>query len=288
MVMKKPALRYRTIVLSDVHLGTADCKVDEVNYLLKHTISDKLILNGDIIDGWRLGRKGGWKDGHTKFIRRVLQIAEKRDTEVIYMAGNHDEMLRRFLPVFFNKFRIVETHIHEGVQRNYLCLHGDVFDAVTRNARFISILGDIGYVNLLRLNRLYAKYRAWRGMEYLSLSKFIKHKVKSAVNHLSHFENHLRDIAEKKNCQGVICGHIHTPEDKMMGSIHYLNSGDWVESLTALVEHQDGHWEILEYPRFCALLNEKANTSPKNKKKEISAAKEDFTWLSEDFVDQSV
>jgi len=255
---KKPILKFKTIVLSDVHLGTADCKVEEVNHLLKHSWSEKLILNGDIIDGWSLSRRGGWKSEHTWFIRRVLKIAEKKNTDVIYLAGNHDEVLRHFLPVFFDKFRIAENYIHEGVKGNYLCLHGDVFDAVTRNARFISILGDIGYTNLLRLNRLYARYRKWRGLEYYSLSKAIKQKVKTAVNHLSAFEDHLQNIAEKQGCSGVICGHIHTPENKKIGDIHYLNSGDWVESLTALVEHFDGTWEVIEYKDFCERLTAQA------------------------------
>lgn len=281
---KKPVLKFKTIVLSDVHLGTVDCKADEVNHFLKHTVSDKLILNGDIIDGWSLSRRGGWTKTHTRFIRRVLKIAEKKNTEVIYLAGNHDELLRSFLPVFFDNFRIVENYVLEGEKGNYLCLHGDVFDAVTRNAKFISILGDIGYTNLLRLNRLYAKYRKWRGKEYFSLSKVIKYKVKSAVNHLSNFENHLQSLAEKEDCTGVICGHIHTPENKMIGDIHYLNSGDWVESLTALVEHFDGKWEVLEYRDFCERLERKAMKNAHSEPSE-SVAGRDFAWLSDDLAD---
>lgn len=181
MRMKKPVLTFKTIVLSDIHLGTADCKAEEVHHFLKHTVSEKLILNGDIIDGWSLSRRGGWKKEHTKCIRRILKIAEKKDTEVIYLAGNHDELLRSFLPVFFDKFRIVENYLHETPNGDYLCLHGDVFDAVTRNARFISILGDIGYTNLLRLNRLYGRYLKWRGKEYFSLSKLISKRSKQRL-----------------------------------------------------------------------------------------------------------
>lgn len=283
MKHKKPVLKFKTIVLSDVHLGTVDCKIAEVNRFLKHTWSEKLILNGDIIDGWALSRRGGWKKDHTKFIRRILKIAEKKNTEVIYLAGNHDELIRNFLPVFFDNFKIMENHIHEGVQGNYFCLHGDVFDAVTRNAKFISILGDIGYTNLLRLNRIYGKYRKWRGKEYFSLSKVIKYKVKTAVNHLCHFENHLQSIAEKRDCKGVICGHIHTPENKMIGGIHYLNSGDWVESLTALVEHMDGTWEILEYQDFCSRLEAKAIANADAA--QVPPQAPDFGWHTEDLVE---
>ena len=281
-IKKKPVLKFKTIVLSDIHLGTVDCKIDEINQLLKHSWSEKLILNGDIIDGWALSRRGGWKKAHTRFIRRVLKIAEKKNTEVIYLAGNHDELLRHFLPVFFDNFKIMEHHVHEGILGKYLCLHGDVFDTVTRNAKFISLIGDIGYSNLLRLNRFYAKYRQWRGKNYFSLSKSIKAKVKTAVNHLSNFENHLQALAKKYNCKGVVCGHIHTAENKMIGEIHYLNSGDWVESLTALVEHFDGTWEIIEYAEFQKRLEEKTTQSPQP---EPCA---DFDWHPEEFVETSV
>ncbi len=283
---KKPALRFRTIILSDVHLGTVDCKINEVNHFLKHTLCEKLILNGDIIDGWSLGRRGGWQKEHTKFIRRILKIAERKNTQVVYLAGNHDELLRNFLPVFFDNFKIMENHVHHGVKGDYFCLHGDVFDAVTRNAKFISILGDIGYTNLLRLNRLYAKFRQWQGKEYFSLSKAIKSKVKTAVNHLSHFENHLQSLALKENCQGVICGHIHTAENKMIGNIHYLNSGDWVESLTALVEHFDGTWEVLNYSEFCIRLQKKVEEC--NDKMDTSDTLTDFVWHTEEMPEASV
>lgn len=277
---KKPVLKFKTLILSDVHLGTTDCKINEVNHFLKHTWSEKLILNGDIIDGWSLSRRGGWKKEHTWFIRRVLKIAERKNTEVIYLAGNHDELIRHFLPVFFDNFKIMENHVHQGVHGDYFCLHGDVFDAVTRHARFISILGDIGYTNLLRLNRFYARYRQWRGKEYISLSKIVKHKVKTAVSHMSNFESHLQSLAEKEHCQGVICGHIHTPENKKIGSIHYLNSGDWVESLTALVEHFDGRWEVLQYKEFCERL---AAKTERNQPTENEAPIfPDFGWHPEE------
>lgn len=247
---KKTTLRFKTLVLSDVHLGTAECRVDEVNDVLKHTDCDTLILNGDIIDGWSLRRKGGWTRAHTRFVRLVLKKADKKKTEVVYVAGNHDELLRSFLPVTLHRLRIVEDHVHETPAGRYLVVHGDVFDAVTSQHRFLAVLGHVGYQTLIRINRVYNRYRAWRGREYYSLSKAIKAKVKNAVNFVCRFEDQIQLLARRRGCVGVICGHIHTPADKRIGEVHYLNSGDWVESLTALVEHDDGRFEILEYGEF--------------------------------------
>jgi len=254
----KTVLRYRTIVLSDVHLGTAHCRIREVNDLLKHTESEKLILNGDIIDGWSLMRKGGWQKGHTRFIRLVLKKAHKRRTDVVYVRGNHDDVLARFLPLRMDRIRIVEDHVHESPRGRYLVLHGDVFDLVTTRHRFLAVLGDIGYQGLLNLNRLYNRYRAWRGRDYYSLSRAIKVRVKNAVNYVGRFEEQLQALAHRKSCHGVICGHIHSAANKRIGGVHYLNSGDWVESLTALVEHEDGAWEVLTYAEFRRRLLAKA------------------------------
>lgn len=246
----KNLLRVRTVILSDVHLGTPDCKIAEVNHFLRHVRCRKLILNGDIIDGWRLRRSGQWTKAHTRFIRIVLKMLEKRDTDVIYLRGNHDDVLATFLPLEFEGLQVVEEHVHDGVHQRYLVLHGDVFDTVTKNFVWLAHLGDRGYALLLWLNRAYNVWRAWRGKEYWSLSKAIKARVKSAVSHVSKFEEHIAALALKRGCAGVMCGHIHTPADKMIGEVHYLNSGDWVESLTALVEHWDGRFELVDYAAF--------------------------------------
>jgi len=271
--VKKTTLSYKTIFISDVHLGTLDCKIEEVNHFLKHTHCEKLVLNGDIIDGWSLARKGGWTDKHTRFIRLVLKKVEKRDTEVIYLRGNHDDILGRFLPLFFGKLRVVNEYIHENPGGNYLVVHGDGFDAVTINHKWLAVLGDIGYQSLLKINRFYNHYRAWRGKEYFSLSKAIKAKVKSAVSFVGKYEDQLQNLARKRECSGIICGHIHTPDDKMVGDVHYINSGDWVESLTAIVEYDDGRFEIINYKEFCARLNEKARL--RAERKELSKLDED-------------
>jgi len=273
--VKKTTLSYKTIILSDVHLGTLDCKIDEVNYFLKHTHCEKLILNGDIIDGWSLSRKGGWTDQHTRFVRLVLKKVEKRGTECIYLRGNHDDILGKFLPLFLGHLKIVNEYIHENPKGKYLVVHGDGFDAVTINHKWLAVLGDIGYQTLLKLNRGYNKYRSWRGKEYFSLSKAIKAKVKSAVNFVGNYEEQLQNFARKHKCVGIICGHIHTPDDKMVGDIHYVNSGDWVESLTAIVEHDDGRLEVIGYKDFCLRLDEKARRRAEEKTKLNGSDQED-------------
>jgi UDP-2,3-diacylglucosamine pyrophosphatase LpxH len=175
----------------------------------------------------------------------------------------------------------VEDYELETAKGKYLVMHGDAFDAVTTHTRFLAVLGDIGYQTLLRMNRFYNKWRAWRGQEYYSISKAIKAKVKQAVSHVGRFEDHLRDLAHKRGCHGVICGHIHTPEDKMLDDVHYLNSGDWVESMTALVEHEDGRFEVLTYKEFCSRLaavgEGKVDPRLANELKT-----EPVTWLTED------
>ena len=248
--MEKKRLRVRTVIISDVHLGTPDCKAREVNHFLRSVRCEKLILNGDIIDGWQIRRAGHWAKAHTRFIRIVLKMLEKRDTRVIYIRGNHDDVLADFLPLEFENLRIVEDHLHEGLYGRYFVLHGDVFDTVTKNFVFLAHLGDWGYHVLLRINRAYNAWRAWRGKEYWSLSKAIKARVKSAVSHVSQFEDHIARLARDHHCVGVMCGHIHTPADKMIGAVHYLNSGDWIESLTAIVEHLDGRFELVDFVSF--------------------------------------
>lgn len=243
-------LHVRTVIISDVHLGTSDSKVNEVNHFLRHVHCAKLILNGDIIDGWQLTRSGQWQKPHTRFVRIVLKMMEKKDTEVVYLRGNHDDVLASFLPLDFENLRIVEDHVHEGPAGRYLVLHGDVFDVVTKNFVFLAHLGDWGYRALLGINRLYNVWRSWRGLKYWSLSRAIKARVKKAVNHVSNFEEHIARLARERGCIGVMCGHIHTAADKRIGDIHYLNSGDWVESMTAVVEHWDGRYELIEFTQF--------------------------------------
>jgi len=239
-----------TLILSDVHLGTQECKVEEVNFVLEHVKAKKMILNGDIIDGWSLRRKGGWKPTHTRFIQLILDAMEKDNVEVIYTRGNHDDLLGRFLPLSFGSLRIVEDYIHSTPQGDYLVLHGDVFDAVTSNHPILSHIGDIGYQTLLRINRFYNMIRKMFGLDYYSFSKAIKKKVKEAVNYMSRFEEHLEALTLKRGCIGAIVGHNHIPAHKTIGKVEYINSGDWVESLTLVLEQPQGKFEVLTYKDF--------------------------------------
>jgi UDP-2,3-diacylglucosamine pyrophosphatase LpxH len=248
---KRPKLDCRTVFISDLHLGSADSKADEVVEFLKHIRCRKLVLNGDIIDGWALKRGSRWTPRHSRVIRKILKLTERDDTEVIYLRGNHDEILERFLPLAFGRVRLVKEHIHETADgRRYLVVHGDGFDSVSTRHKWLALLGAVGYDFLLRVNRHYNRWRAWRGKEYFSLSKSIKARVKSAVCFVDRYEELLQQLARHRRCDGIICGHIHTPEDKQVGGIHYLNSGDWVESLTGIIEHHDGTMELVEHRAF--------------------------------------
>ncbi|MBI3511052.1 MAG: UDP-2,3-diacylglucosamine diphosphatase [Bacteroidetes bacterium] len=245
--MKKT--RYKTIILSDIHLGTSTSKAKEVIHFLKHLKCEKLILNGDIIDGWQLKKSGEWEKKHTKFIRLVLKLASKK-TKIIYIRGNHDDFLDEVLPFTLGNFSIRLDYYLESGDKKYYVVHGDIFDMVTTKLKWLAKLGDVSYTFLLWLNKHYNNWRERRGQSYYSLSQVIKVKVKSAVSFISDFETQLASVAKKKKCDGVICGHIHTPANKMIGNIHYLNSGDWVESLTALVETYEGEWKIIYYTEW--------------------------------------
>ena len=252
---KRPKFSCQTVFLSDIHLGTSESKADEVVEFLKHIRCRKLVLNGDIIDGWALRRGGRWSASHTHVIRKVLKMTERDGTEVVYLRGNHDDILERLLPLAFGRIRFLKEHIHQALNgKRYLVVHGDGFDSISTKHRWLASLGSVGYDFLLGVNRVYNLWRAWRGKEYFSLSKRIKAKVKSAVCYIDRYEQLLQDLARHKKCDGIICGHIHTPEDRQVGLIHYLNSGDWVESLTAIIEHHDGRMELVQYAEFLAGL----------------------------------
>lgn len=248
---ERKKLRVRTLFLSDIHLGTVDCKAREVVDVLKHVQCDRIVLNGDIIDGWALKRGSKWKNTHTRVVRSLLKKMEKESTEVVYLRGNHDDFLRQFMRVSLGRLSCVNEYLHEGRNgKRYLVLHGDGFDAVSSGFRWLAVLGSVGYDMLLALNRFYNKYRSWRGKEYYSMSKVVKGKVKSAVNFVSNYEGKLVGLARKRGCDGVICGHIHTPANEMLDGIHYLNSGDWVETMSCLLENLDGSFEVVYYDDF--------------------------------------
>ena len=242
---------FRTVVISDIHMGSKHAKVAEAAKFLGSVDCDRLIMNGDIIDGWQLQKRSGvkgWRPEYTLLFKTVMKMMENWNTEVIYIRGNHDDFLENIAPLKLGSVSIVRDYVLESGDKRYFITHGDVFDSVTSNMKWLAKLGDISYNALLRINGIYNKYRLKQGKPYFSLSQFLKHKVKQAVSVISGFEGMLADLARSKKCDGVICGHIHYPENRMIGGIHYLNSGDWVESLSALVETFDGEWSIVRYP----------------------------------------
>jgi UDP-2,3-diacylglucosamine pyrophosphatase LpxH len=243
---------YRSIFISDVHLGTRDCQAVQLNDFLKHNTCDTLYLVGDIIDAWRIQQnKWRWKQSHTNVVRRVLGHA-KRGTRVIYIAGNHDEFLRPMIPYGFS-FGLIEIHNqfeHIGADgKHYLVTHGDLFDGITRLAPWLAFLGDKAYDFILSLNSKLNWIRHRLGFGYFSLSQYLKHRVKKAVDFIFQFEKNLAGYCKKRGFDGVICGHIHHAEIKDIDGIIYMNDGDWVESCTALVEHHDGKWEIVTWTK---------------------------------------
>ncbi len=238
---------FRTIVISDVHLGTSGSKAKELTHFLKQFSCNKLILNGDIIDGWQLKKYGSWKRKHTRFFKTVLKMIEDHDTKVIYLRGNHDDFLDQVLPLQVGNFTIQRDYVLKWKNQKYYVTHGDVFDSITTKLKWAAQLGDLGYTFLLWFNKVYNQYRTRRGLPYYSLSQVIKQKVKSAVSYVSDFEVQLAELASIKECNGIICGHIHQPAIKLLGGIVYLNSGDWVESLSALVQDEEGEWSLMYY-----------------------------------------
>jgi UDP-2,3-diacylglucosamine pyrophosphatase LpxH len=248
-------VHFRTLVLSDLHLGTKDSQARELLDVLRGIRCDQLILNGDIVDLWSLQRKNHWGPAHTAVVRRILKMAEKDGTRVVYLRGNHDDFIRRLIPLSLDRIELAEEHVHVTADgRRFLCIHGDAFDSVVSKMRWLAVVGDVSYQLLLDLNRFYNRWRAWRGKEYFSLSQAIKGRVKSAVSFISRFEDHLQALARRRGCDGVMCGHIHKAEDRMIGDVRYLNSGDWVESLTAIVEDAEGRLRVVDRAELRALI----------------------------------
>jgi UDP-2,3-diacylglucosamine pyrophosphatase LpxH len=250
--LPKPALeegdlRYRTIWISDVHLGTKGCQADALLDFLKYSECETLYLVGDIVDGWRLRKSWYWPQAHNDVVQKVLRKARK-GTEVIYVTGNHDEALREFAGHFFGGVLVTNETVHRMADgRRFLVLHGDAFDAVVKHARWLAFLGDHAYNAALVVNRLVNDVRRRLGYSYWSLSAYLKHKVKNAVELISRFEDAVAHECAERGLDGVICGHIHHAEMRLMNGILYCNDGDWVESCTALVEHMDGRLEIIRW-----------------------------------------
>jgi UDP-2,3-diacylglucosamine pyrophosphatase LpxH len=265
--------KYRSIFISDVHLGTKDCKAEQLNNFLKHNSCETLYLVGDIIDAWKIKQnKWRWKQSHTNVVRRILGHA-KRGSRVVYVLGNHDEFLRPYLHygLGFGMVELTNQCEHIGADgKHYLVVHGDMFDGITRIAPWLSFLGDRAYDFILSVNNKFNWILHRMGIGYFSLSRFLKHKVKKAVDFMFQFEKNLAGYCKKKGYDGVICGHIHHAEIKEIEGVMYMNDGDWVESLTALVENYDGTWQIVTWTQESDNVVDDIDSSPHKQSKRHS------------------
>ena len=258
--------RFRTIWISDVHLGTKGCNAEMLIDFLDSTDSETMYLVGDIIDGWRLKKKFYWPDTHNDIVWRILKRA-KRGTRIVYIPGNHDEMFRQFTGLNFGGVEIRRAAFHDTADgRRLMVLHGDEFDTIMLAHRWLAFVGDALYVTMMGLNRWVNAFRQRFGLSYWSLSKMAKHKVKNAVEFISHYEEVVARAAAQRGVDGVVCGHIHTAEFRTFThdgrSVEYWNDGDWVEGCNALVEHEDGRMEILHWPEEIEKRNASDVTAP--------------------------
>ena len=233
--------KWRTIIMSDLHLGARQSQTEKILQFLKENKSEILILNGDIIDGWALKSKGRWNNDCSKIFRKFMKRSEK-GTKVIYIRGNHDDFLKPFIPFTMNNIQIVRKYVHTGVDgRTYYCFHGDVLDFVIMKMRWLAVLGGWSYDFIIKLNTIYNYIRNKFNLPYHSLANTIKQSVKGAINFVSDFEDNAKNLTKQKSYDVAVCGHIHYPKLEQ----DYMNSGDFCENSTCLVEDYDGKWQII-------------------------------------------
>lgn len=243
---------YRALFISDVHLGTRGCQADLLLDFLRYHDAETIYLVGDIIDGWRLKRSWYWPQSHNDVVQKILRKARK-GARVIYVPGNHDEFLRDYLGTHFGGVEVMDSFVHESANgRRYLVIHGDQFDVVVRHAKWLAFLGDWAYVTALATNTWVNIIRRRLGLTYWSLSAWAKLKVKNAVNFIGKFETTLAGEAQRRDVEGVICGHIHHAAMHEDFGVHYINTGDWVESCTAVAETADGQFELIRWTEIGA------------------------------------
>jgi UDP-2,3-diacylglucosamine pyrophosphatase LpxH len=243
----QPKRKYRTVWISDIHLGTKGCNAEMLVDFLQSVECDTLYLVGDIVDGWRLRKGWYWPDAHNEVVRRLLKMAH-RGTRVVYIPGNHDEMFRDYVGFSFGGIELHMDAIHETADgRKLLVTHGDAYDGVVLYAKWLAFLGDHAYNLLLRANIMLNKVRRRFGLPYWSLSSHMKKRVKNAVQYVYQFEEAVAREANQRGIDGVVCGHIHTAEIREIENITYYNDGDWVESCTALIEERDGSMAIIDW-----------------------------------------
>jgi UDP-2,3-diacylglucosamine pyrophosphatase LpxH len=243
---------FRTLFISDVHLGSKAAQAEFLLSFLKHHDAQKIYLVGDIVDGWRLRRSWHWPQEHNDVIQKILRKSRK-GSRVIYIAGNHDEFLREFQGVHFGGIEVMDRDIHETADgRKFLIIHGDQFDVVVHNYRKIAYLGDWAYDAAISINVVMNKIRNLLGLPYWSFSSWAKVRVKEAVNFIGAFQKVVAEEAKRTGADGVICGHIHHATIEEMNGITYINTGDWVESCTAVGENEDGTFELLSWQHLIA------------------------------------
>ncbi len=240
-------LEYRSVFISDLHLGSRGCRAKELNAFLKRIRCEKLYLVGDVIDMWRLRQRWYWPKHHNKVARRLFRMANSKKTEVIFIPGNHDEAARQFVGMVFGDVKVTRDATHETADgKRLLVTHGDQFDMIVQHAKLVSMLGSWAYDWLVTINRHYNALRNKFGLPYKSFSQAIKMKVKSACKFISRFEDVLCGEAARREYNGVVCGHIHKAEARPHDEVAYFNCGDWVESCTALVEYDDGKIQLID------------------------------------------
>jgi UDP-2,3-diacylglucosamine pyrophosphatase LpxH len=238
---------FRTLFVSDVHLGARGCQAERLLDFLRYHDADTIYLIGDIVDGWQLKSGWYWPQAHNDVVQKLLRKGRK-GARMIYIPGNHDEFLRDYYGTHFGGIEVTETAIHVGADgRRYLVIHGDMFDVVIRHARWLALLGDKAYDATIIINTVFNKVRRRLGLTYWSLSRWLKLKVKNAVSFIGEYEKALVAEAHRRGVDGVICGHIHHPAIHEKLGIRYVNCGDWVESCTAVAEHFDGTFEIIAW-----------------------------------------
>ncbi len=252
--------RYRAVFISDLHLGTPGCQARALLDFLRAYPSDYLYLIGDIVDGWQLRRRWYWPQEHNDVIQKLLRRARK-GCKVVFVPGNHDEFARAFIGHQFGGIDVVEDAVHiTSNGRRLWITHGDHFDGVIQCAKWLAYVGDNLYEFTLKLNRHLNSMRARLGLPYWSLSAYLKHKVKKALNYVTDFENAVASEARRRGHDGVVCGHIHRAEMRRINGTLYCNDGDWVESRTALVEHQDGRLELVHWHSTNQVAEQAAST----------------------------
>ena len=240
---------FKTLFISDIHLGSKPAKAEFLIDFLRWHEAETIFLVGDIVDGWRLRRAWHWPQAHNDVVQKLLRKARK-GTRVVYVAGNHDEFLRSFQGEHFGGVVVCDRAIHDGADgRRYLVIHGDQFDGIVNNVRWLAYLGDRAYDAAILVNRAVAFFRHRLGMSYWSFSSWAKGRVKHAVNFISAFQDVVAEEARRHEVDGIICGHIHHAAIAEIGGVRYINTGDWVESCTAIAENHDGSFEIISWAK---------------------------------------